>query len=305
MRTSQGPIFIFGIGRSGTTLLARMLDLHPNLSIYLESGFLNLIAARATHATLPRDADVATLLDRVRSLASQGVRREEVEQRFAGTDRSVRSLFDALLPLRMEARGKQRFGEKTPSHFSKVAVLRDWYPDAKFVYLRRDPRDAYASFKYSRDHRERSWTERALLGRCLYWNYYQHALLQAKRRFPELVFEVEFESLVRDPTRTLAALCDFLAEPFDANMLAVAENNSSFADTRSGTGLRPETVDRKDRLTKAEVSCIEFVCGERMLAEGRQLSSPSRHLVPLLKLLGFYALSLRMHQFVRRRRPRN
>ena len=282
-----------------------MLDLHPNLSIYLESGFLNLIAARATNATLPRDADVATLL--IECVASPA--KESVEKRSNSVLRepigASGSLFDALLRLRMEARGKQRFGEKTPSHFSKVAVLRDWYPDAKFVYLRRDPRDAYASFKYSRDHRERSWTERALLGRCLYWNYYQHALLQAKRRFPELVFEVEFESLVRDPTRTLAALCDFLAEPFDANMLAVAENNSSFADTRSGTGLRPETVDRKDRLTKAEVSCIEFVCGERMLAEGRQLSSPSRHLVPLLKLLGFYALSLRMHQFVRRRRPRN
>jgi hypothetical protein len=304
MTAPQGPIFIFGIGRSGTTLLARMLDLHPNLSIYLESGFLNLIDTRASNARLTDDTEVAALLDRVRNHADQGVLRERVEQRFAGTDRSVRSLFDCLLQLRMEARGKRRFGEKTPSHFSKVAVLRDWYPGAKFVYLRRDPRDAYASFKYSRDHRERSWTERALLGRCLYWNYYQDALLQAKGRFPEHVFEVEFESLVRDPAGTLAVLCDFLGEPFSANMLAVAENNSSFDDTRSRTGLRQETVDRKGRLTNAELACIEFVCGDRMLAEGRRLSSPSRHVVPLLTSLGFYCLSRRVHQSVRRLRRR-
>jgi hypothetical protein len=28
-------------------------------------------------------------------------------------------------------------------------------------------------------------------------------------------------------------------------MLAVSENNSSFAETRSASGLRPETVDRR------------------------------------------------------------
>ncbi len=303
----EGPIFVVGLGRTGTTLLARMLDRHPHLSIYLESGFLNALPPGGASVTLATDAEVARVLDRVGVTAGQGITREDVLRRFAATDRSARALFDTLLRLRMEHFGKRRFGEKTPSHFTAVDTLRAWYPAARFVYLHRDPRDAWASFTHSRDHRARlGRADRTLVGRSLYWNLYRDALAAAKRRFPERINEVELTALVRDPEATLRAVCDFLGEPYDAGMLAVAENNSSFAATRGAAGLRPEVLDRQATLGRAATTAIELLCGAHMRAHGLPLSTASRRIVPLLTRLGFYAGLRRLHRVVRARRgPRH
>jgi hypothetical protein len=297
----DSPIFIFGIGRTGTTLLARMLDRHPDVSIYLESSFLNVVPAGAAEATLD-DAAARRLLDRMPDPADQGVSRDAILRRFATTDQSVRALFDTSLRLRMEAHGKRIFGEKTPSHFAKVDVLRAWYPDARFVYLLRDPRDAYASFTHSRDHATVAWMDRTLLGRCLYWNYYRHAVAAAKRGFPARVHEVEFAALVRDPDGTLRDLCSFLHLAYDPNMRAVAENNSSFAETREARGLRTEVLDRKDRLRPWQTTAIEILCGERMKADDLPLPAGSRRVVGVLSALGAYALTARLHRAIRARR---
>lgn len=277
-----------------------MLDRHPDVSIYLESSFLNVVPVGAA---LGDDAAVGRVLDRIPDPAEQGVSRAAVLRRFATTDRSARALFDALLRLRMEAHGKRIFGEKTPSHFAKVDVLRAWYPDARFVYLLRDPRDAYASFTHSRDHAGVGWMDRTLLGRCLYWNYYRHAAAAAKRAFAGRVHEVEFAALVRDPDGTLRGLCAFLGLPYDPSMRAVADNNSSFAETRDARGLRPEVVDRKDRLRPWETTVIEILCGERMHADGLPLPAASRRVVGMLAALGGYALTAGLHRAIRARRP--
>jgi hypothetical protein len=298
----DSPIFVFGIGRSGTTLLARMLDRHPDVSIYLESSFLSVLSVSMVNAILGDDAAVVRVLDRIPDPSEQGVSRDAILRRFATTDRSVRALFDTLLRVRMEARGKRIAGEKTPSHFARIDVLRAWYPDARFVYLLRDPRDAYASFKHSRDHASVGRMDRTLLGRCLYWNLYRHAVAAAKRRFPTQVYEVEFAALVRDPDATLRDLCAFLAIAYDPSMRAVAENNSSFAETRDARGLRPEVLDRRDRLRPWETVAIEILCGERMRADGVPLPAGSRRVVGVLAALGTYGLAARLHRAIRARR---
>lgn len=299
---TSAPIFIFGVTRSGTTLLARMLDLHPAFSIYLESWFLNLLSPETAEASLPGDTEVGRVLDQVRALAEQGVSRAAVESRFAASDHSLRSLFDIILRLRMEERGKRRYGEKTPSHFTRLPIVLAWYPQAKLVYLHRDPRDVYASFKRSRDYFKLGWLDRTLLGRSLYWSYYEEAAQEASRRLPAQVFEVGFEALIRDPPAMLRALCEFLGEPFDAAMLGVEENNSSFPETRSKPGLRTEVVGRQLRLSGIEAGCIELICGDLMQARGYRLSSPVRHLVPLLSWLGVYSLVRLLHVLLRQRR---
>ena len=297
---TRPPIFIFGVTRSGTTLLTQMLDLHPNLSIYLESGFLHQIPRAAAEKTLTSDAEVGALLDRVRNVPQEGVSRDAVERRFATSDRRVRTLFDTILRVRMQARGKRRYGEKTPSHFWKLALLLRWYPEAKLIFLFRDPRDVYASFQRWREFGNVGRADSTLLGRSLYWNYYQRVLQQTQQCYPGQVFEVKFESLVREPRATLEGLCDFLGEELAPSMLAVESNNSMFPETRDRAGLRPEVLDRKRSLNRTQTALIELICGEYMLAKGCRLSPACRQLVPMLSALGFYTLSGGLHGLIRR-----
>lgn len=296
---TRPPIFILGVTRSGTTLMARMLDLHPNLSIYLESHFLHQVRIAAAEKTLT-DTEVAAFLDRLRYLPEAGIEREAIERRFAESDRRVRTLFDTILRLRMEARGKRRYGEKTPSHFWKLDLLLRWYPEAKLVCLWRDPRDVYASFRYWLDYAKLRPLGRTLVGRALYWNYYQRVLVQAKQRYPGQVFEVGFEALVRQPAATLSALCEFLGEEFAPSMLTVETNNSGFPETRNRTGLRQEVLERRRGLGRTQTALIELICGEFMLARGCRLSSASHRLVPVLSALGLYSLTAEIHALIRR-----
>lgn len=299
---NQAPVFLFGVTRSGTTLLARMLDLHPNLSIYIESRYLHVVADRDPCEPLATDAAALEILGRVGDLEKEGVEAASVLARFAATDRSPRSLFDAILRCRMEARGKRRYGEKTPSHFLRLDLLLDWYPSARLVFLRRDPRSIHASYKNSRDYLQDGWLDRTVVGRSLYWNLYQRVLREAKRRRPGQLFEVQLEELIGDPESILRSLCVFLGEPFDQRMLEVVENNSSFPETRPLPGLRPEAADRRHRITRFETGVIELLGGQAILEEGRSLTSVPKTLVRSLSALGFYTACGGAHAAVRRLR---
>jgi hypothetical protein len=122
------------------------------------------------------------------------------------------------------------------------------------------------------------------------------------RRHAERVFVVGFEHLIRDPAGTLKATCEFLGEEFDQGMLAVADNNSSFRETRSRPGLRAEVLDRKHRLGAREHALIELLCGEAMLAEGYTPAVVPSGAVRLLSSLRGYAISQRLHGLARERR---
>src|SRR5579875_3741254 len=89
------PIFIVGCPRSGTTLLRRMIDSHPHLSCGPETGFLH-------------DLERAERLNWER-LVRFGVGRREWRARAA-------EYFAWPHVQYMEAHGKRRWADKTPSY---------------------------------------------------------------------------------------------------------------------------------------------------------------------------------------------
>jgi hypothetical protein len=290
--------FIVGAGRSGTTLLQALLADHPRLTVPPETHYLRrAMDWGADRQDGPTDFDAfwADLVgwSRFHDLA---IDPDAVMAHLDGPGRrTFRDVFTAMLRAYADARDTPRVGEKTPSHYRHVARLLSWYPDARVLFVRRDPRAVVASqlstpwvaeqrrpakplASFSRRLRLMHVAERASV-----WRAANGRFLNASLHDPRLRV-VAYEALVTTPEETLRSVCDFLGEDYDAAMLARDDRTAptaapaegdSFADwRRAHRSAAQASVSRsglskwKGVLTSLEVAVIEAICERPMRVAG-------------------------------------
>ncbi len=205
-----------GFGRSGNTLLRLMLDSHPELAIPPETDFIPPITIACGLSFRPADAFVATLVEhwRLRDLQVDAGRIE----------RAVRRLrpFDLGEALRIVYRtyaakfGKTRWGDKSPGYLPVMPLIAHVLPEARFVHVIRDGRDAWLSIRdlwFGPDTIEEAAES---------WQRWIVDARRAAKLLPSYA-EVRFERLVSDPEGTLRDLCAYLELPWDDAMLRYYE----------------------------------------------------------------------------------
>ncbi len=187
----------------------------------------------------------------------------------------------------MEKTNKSRFGEKTPSNFWYLDVMLAWYPQAKVIFMVRDPRDVHGSYKNHWLDQKEVIMKRRVAGRAQYWNYGIQTLNKAVRQFPGQVMKVFFHTLIQDPAATVQSVCDFIGEAYQENMIAVTNTNSSFDETKKD-GIDKEVLNRREYLSKGEIVVIEFLCGHAMMTQGYKPAIVPAILIRGLAAIGFY-----------------
>lgn len=209
------PFFLVGCPRSGTTLLQAQLDAHPLVAVAPETFYVRKFAGR------PKRYDVATEAGRERLIedltaTAEFAAMELDRERFAAAVRaappSMGSPFRVLLEQFAARRGASRVGEKTPNHLLSMRTLEEWFPDAAFVHVVRDPRAVAASWRHV------PWTNGSLAADASVWRKYQEAARSAPPRSGRL-FTVRYEELVRSPAAVLESVCRFLGLRFEEAML--------------------------------------------------------------------------------------
>ncbi len=299
--TTDAPVFVVGVTRSGTTLFKQILNRHPRLSLYHEAHYLRRVWAHTEAETLD-GAQARAALGKIFNLQKEGLTVEEVTARFLETDRSVAALYDTLLRLRMEKHGKERMGEKTPNNFWFLDVLFRWYPKARIIFMMRNPHDVHGSFKNFKNAAKLPWKDRMVLSRALYWSYGARVLKESQARYPGQVMRVSFEALVQAPETVLPAVCDFLDEDYHEEMLEVRAVNSSFDQMKQQSGFRKETLQRHHLLSFSERLLIDVVSGTYILENGYPLAVLPNAVVQSLEAGGFYKLVDAAHRAIRKRR---
>lgn len=123
---SERPVFIFGLPRSGTTLLEQVLASHSQVH-----GAGELTLAQDTFRALPTVLGVdASPLDCLARMDATHARR------------LARRHLDRLQELHREA---PRVTDKMPDNYTHLGLLAALFPRAKFIHSRRDPRDVAVS----------------------------------------------------------------------------------------------------------------------------------------------------------------
>ena len=212
------PIVILGVSRSGTTLLKEMLDRHSQLAIPSESYFVPQLWHRHG-AEAERDAFVEDLR-RLARVAEWGVDPEEVRRRLP--ERApFHEAVQAIYRVYAEARGKTRFGDKTPAYMQALDALERAFPGAWYVHIVRDGRDACLSFLAMRRRPRFNWARpRGVAGFAAQWR----REVERGRRFGATTafgryVELRYEDLVAEPARRLREICEFLGLEFEPRML--------------------------------------------------------------------------------------
>jgi hypothetical protein len=214
--------FVVGVGRSGTTLLRLMLDSHPELAIPAETHFVPDLLERQVEC---RTSD--ELVDAIvaaRTWGDFGLDPDRLREA-AGGARGAAAVLRVFYGLCAEARGKPRWGDKTPGYVKRMRPIAAALGEARFVHLIRDGRDVALSRlargmgvgKPIGDVAE-LWTRRI-----------ENARRQAKRLRGRYL-ELRFEDLVAEPEPALRRICELIELEFDPAML----HHHQRADARIG-----------------------------------------------------------------------
>lgn len=294
------PFFIVGVGRSGTSIMAEVLNQHSEVHVVDESHLWASLGSRST-ADLSVD-DFVQALERVKLTA--GTHPQGHLVRLLGMDEQrVRELVspaspDQLLPLRrildplmaalMRAQGATRWGEKTPAHLDHVDAILAAYPRAKFIYMLRDGRDVAVSLK--RDN----WGPKTLHDAAYKWQ-------KSARRARELAAKlgegrwltVSYEALVARPEEQVPQVTEFLGLSFEAGMLSPTAIDTSTSIGFSARGRTDQnfspsflewsqapksvffssSVGNWQQLAREDVEALEALMGAELVANGYELTT--------------------------------
>lgn len=128
LATVESPIFIVGTGRSGTTVLGKVLSMHR------EIGMLN--EPKAMWYTICSRADVHGHFHR-----GPATFRLSAEEVTPDIERSAQRLFGNYLAVT----GSKRVVDKNPEIVFRIPFVRTIFPDARFIFLVRNGWDTIIS----------------------------------------------------------------------------------------------------------------------------------------------------------------
>ncbi len=237
---------ITGTGRSGTTLLRHLFNMHPEVFVYHESHWIpkmveffgsgegdvhRLIAVveKTFHVT----GKPVTILDRAR-----------LDAALAGRDRmTVREFCDILGGCFAEAAGKRYWADKTPDYGPYLETLQRLWPQCRFVHVVRHGLETALSmsrhpgFRWMASAGEMWWVQPSYnkyferhptrdvpleeFVALWYWRF-QRIRDEASRLLPGSYLEVRFEDLIARPAELLKQVADHVGLAADPNWLACA-----------------------------------------------------------------------------------
>jgi LPS sulfotransferase NodH len=215
------PIFVVGMPRSGTTLLASLLSAHSRIAIGPETAYFDLV-----WKPIERDDGVTAWPAVERhlkeflqkpSVALMQLPESQLFEEFEAATRtghlSHRLMLSRMMEIYAAAQNKPRWGEKTPGHFMYLSAIKEAFPEAMVVYIVRDPRDIHLSLGNV------DWSEGNSFNHALQWREYQAISKRYQSRYGSTFIQVRYEDLISDPRAVLERLCLALDEVFEPEML--------------------------------------------------------------------------------------
>ncbi|MBD3274289.1 MAG: hypothetical protein GF372_03205 [Candidatus Marinimicrobia bacterium] len=275
--TPERPVFIFGAPRSGTSLLRRILNAHPEMGIPHESLIYSSLYDWRHHY-----GDFSVLENRQKLIRDilelKAIQKWDIvpaENRILEKYRShtFHGAVSALITSWAEIHNKSQWGEKTPWHGFYWRAIHEGFPHARFVHLVRDGRDAALSWKRAR------FGPNHIYPLALSWADYLNEMNTLKKTVDKTHFhEIHYEELLQSPAQIIKKLCHFLDIDFLGDMLHyhTKELQSEQTDSRNERNLSMPILAKnynkwKSQLSSREIRIFEAVSGDILARYGYKL----------------------------------
>jgi len=255
-RSEERHVFVIGAPRSGTTLMHSLLLAHSRLC-----GF-------------PDETDFFSwrdLLDPKRDLIGLG---PEERARVAGDARDVEAFFDGLVARFKASHGvpEQRFVEKTSQHVKRLDFICERFPNAQFVHMVRDGRDACCSALRA-DIPNIDAVDRF----ARYWRRCVRARLAT--RCPDRLLDVAYEALTAGPEDAMRRVMSFLGEAYEPGQIDPSAREDDPRTRAARFAKLSEPISSSSQgvwrtaMTPDQVKRFEAIAGPELTSVGYRLAS--------------------------------
>ena len=253
----ERPIFICGSGRSGTTLLAMILDSHPNMVSGPEIKGVQFITT-------------------LYGIFSEKIHKNLAEYNFHDSDMKVsfRRFISSLFTKRNIS---GRVVEQTPLNINSMSELIAIFPDAQFLHIIRDGRDVVSSLI------KRKWID-GMTGKpfeatesieraAIFWNNIMKNAKDVSHRAlnKSNYLEFKYEDLINSQEETIRYVLDFLGEPFDNTILDYHKHEHSFGPStdKPQTGIYKTALGRwKNEFSPEDAQLFDLIAGQMLIELG-------------------------------------
>jgi hypothetical protein len=292
MTPYEPPIFVCGLPRSGSTLLELGISKSPGVLRLAEALFVSpwrrdfRYFLRRYVGDLRRDENLRKMVDiifsahgdlpginatfwRLRGIKAIG--EEQLKQRVVDalkpTDRSLGAVFRVLLREITVFNGYKRSCVSFPVHVKNLPELMEWFPDAKFIYLTRDPRaiaisktnDPGGTAIYNKRWPYLRYVIRKAMMAFVVVQYIQGSRTHANVKTNPNYLLVHYEDMIVRPRENMQRVCEFTGIEFTPEML---EQGQDRAQRSSITGALRTKADAgaaakwKDVITPVEKALV-------------------------------------------------
>lgn len=267
--------FIVGIGRSGTTLLTKLLNNHPAVHCLPEANFLvfclhgykdkthftaqdldvifgQIEIYSLTHPWIGWDFDPAQVKQKMLDML-----RDNAQVTYEQLCKAIYAHFKVTGEDKSEAK---MLLDKNPSYTLFTKHIGRAFPQSKFILLVRDYRANVLSRKQS------VYMKSAHVGFNAHrWRLFNKLVMQWQRRHAGKMIVVRYEDLVRQPTVELGRICGFLG--IDASLNLFDTNASRRIDYES------HNIDprHKERFAKKYSDLNKTISADRLDAWQKQM----------------------------------
>jgi hypothetical protein len=193
---SDRPVLVVGMLRSGTTLTEQMLASHPAV---FGAGELSFWSAQCAAA-----------------FADAAASRTPLEFNDAKVARLGADYLCVLASADLEA---ARVIDKFPVNFFFMGLIHAALPGARFIHMKRDPRDTCLSIYFQQFEAANAYAN-DLFDLAHYHAEYRRLMCHWRALLPrESLLEVPYEGLVAEPEHWSRRMVEFLGLPWDARIL--------------------------------------------------------------------------------------
>lgn len=189
------PIFVIGLPRSGTTLVEQILTAHEVVTGFGEQVTAGRLAAKVIDEGEPFDP-----------------------QEFA-------SQYRQALPDRAQV--GSMFIDKMPANYRYIGFLANAFPDARFVCLKRDPRDVALSMWRSHFVSRGMDYSFDLAAIAHVTNGFAEYMAQWRDQYGDRILEIKYEDIVDDIDAASRTLAQFCGLEWSAAMARPEQNKSA------------------------------------------------------------------------------
>jgi hypothetical protein len=269
----NSPVFVVGCHRSGTALLYDSLLSAGGFPLYhqapyVHSSFLRLCG----HPSVRRNREkLMELWLRSKPFRRTGFGADDLRSRILQECKSGGDFLQITMGELAHRAGVQRWAVHDGDNIMHIPTIKREIPDALFVHIVRDGRDAALSLMKQHEYplvNPRGWIkERALFVWALLWQWTVRKGRRHGRQIPADYTEVHYEDLVNHPEQTLSTLGEFLHHDLNYRRIQknakgrVASPNTVWKEEVGAEPFGP--VNRwKTKLSQPEIATLEALIGD-------------------------------------------